>query len=90
MTALVGATIGLTPGISVKPQHLNTMFALILTPMLFTGCTQYPWTELGQLRWFHILTLFKPMTYGSEGLRGAMVPADPHMNPLYAAAALVP
>jgi ABC-2 type transport system permease protein len=87
--ALVGATVGMTLGTLVGPQQINIMFALILTPMLFTGCTQYPWAELSHLRWFQILTLANPMTYASEGMRGAMVPGLPHMDPLYAVPALV-
>jgi len=87
--ALVGSTIGLTLGTLVTPQQINMMFALILTPMLFTGCTQYPWAELGHLRWFQILTLFNPMTYASEGMRAAMVPRIPHMDPRYAVPALI-
>ncbi len=88
MAALVGATVGMTLGTLVGPQQINIMFALILTPMLFTGCTQYPWAELGHLRWFQVLTLANPMTYASEGMRGAMVPALPHMNPAFAIPAL--
>ena len=56
-------------------------FALILTPLLFTGAVQYPWPSLSHLRWFQIVALFNPMTYVSEGLRGAMVPQVPHMRP---------
>jgi len=89
MASLVGATVGLTLGTLVGPQQINIMFALILTPMLFTGCTQYPWAELGHLRWFQVLTLLNPMTYASEGMRGAMVPFVPHMDPLYAVPALI-
>lgn len=89
LAALSGATIGLTLGTLVEPQQLNMMFALILTPMFFTGCTQYPWAELGHLRWFQIMTLFNPMTYGSEGMRAAMVPALPHLNTVYAVPALL-
>ena len=87
--ALSGATIGMTLGTLVNPQQINMMFALILTPMLFTGCTQYPWAELGHLRWFQVLTLVNPMTYASEGMRAAMVPEIPHMSPLYAIPALL-
>jgi ABC-2 type transport system permease protein len=36
---------------------------------------------LDQLRWFQIVTAFNPMTYVSEALRGAMVPAVPHIRP---------
>lgn len=87
--ALVGATIGLTLGTLVGPQQINIMFALILTPMLFTGGTQYPWAELGHVRWFQILTLFNPMTYASEGMRATMDPALPHMQALFAVGAII-
>jgi ABC-2 type transport system permease protein len=50
------------------------MFTLIFTPLLFTGCTYYPWGALGHIRWFQILVLFNPLTYAAEGLRYSMVP----------------
>jgi ABC-2 type transport system permease protein len=76
---LVGGTLGLVLGTSVPPQKINMMFALILTPMLFTGSVQYPWQELSHLRWFQVITAANPMTYVSEGLRGSLVPGAPHM-----------
>jgi ABC-2 type transport system permease protein len=75
LTALMGATIGLTLGTIIKPEQIGLMFSLILTPLLFTGCTYYPWSALSSIRWFQVLTLFNPLTYASEGLRFAMVPA---------------
>ena len=74
LSAFAGAALGLTIGTLVKPEQIGLMFALILTPLLFTGCVQYPWGTLGVLRWFQIVTLFNPLTYASEGLRYAMVP----------------
>ena len=50
------------------------MFTLIFTPLLFTGCTYYPWGALGRIVWFQIFTLFNPLTYAAEGLRYSMVP----------------
>jgi ABC-2 type transport system permease protein len=47
---------------------------VILTPLLFTGCTYYPWSALRTIRWFQVVTLFNPLTYAAEGLRYAMVP----------------
>ena len=38
--------MGLTLGTLVPPNRINIMFALVLTPLLFTGCTQYPWPSL--------------------------------------------
>ena len=75
LTAFAGASLGLTIGTLVKPEQIGLMFSLIFTPLIFTGCTYYPWGTLGSIRWFQIVTLFNPMTYASEGLRFAMVPA---------------
>jgi ABC-2 type transport system permease protein len=54
---------------------------LILTPLLFTGASQYPWASLDRLRWFQVVTACNPLTYVSEGLRAALVPQVPHMRP---------
>jgi ABC-2 type transport system permease protein len=74
LTALVGSTIGLLMGTIIKPDQISLMFTLIFTPLLFTGCTYYPWGALANIRWFQIVTLLNPLTYASEGLRYAMVP----------------
>jgi ABC-2 type transport system permease protein len=74
LTAFAGATLGLTIGTLVKPEQIGLMFALIFTPLIFTGSTYYPWAQLGNIKWFQIITLFNPLTYASEGLRSAMVP----------------
>ncbi|HEY6540504.1 MAG TPA: ABC transporter permease [Ktedonobacteraceae bacterium] len=74
LTAFAGATMGLFIGTTVKPEQIGLMFALIFTPLIFTGCTYYPWASLGGIKWFQILTLFNPVTYASEGLRASMVP----------------
>jgi ABC-2 type transport system permease protein len=74
LTAFVGSTIGLLMGTVIKPEHISLMFTLIFTPLLFTGCTYYPWGALDNIRWFQVLTLFNPLTYASEGLRYSMVP----------------
>lgn len=75
LTAFAGATLGLTIGTSVKPEQIGLMFSLIFTPLIFTGCTYYPWGSLDSIRWFQIVTLFNPLTYAAEGLRYAMVPS---------------
>ncbi len=74
LTACVGSTIGLLMGTIIKPEQISLMFTLIFTPLLFTGCTYYPWGALGNIRWFQILTLLNPLTYAAEGLRYSMVP----------------
>ncbi len=79
LAAFVGSAIGLTLGTLVTPARINILFALILTPFLFTGCSQYPWPSLAPLPWFQWLTTLNPLTYASEGMRSALVPAVPHM-----------
>lgn len=74
LTAFAGAALGLTLGTLVQPQQIGLMFSLIFAPLLFTGCTYYPWGRLDTIRWFQIITLFNPLTYSSEGLRATMVP----------------
>ncbi len=65
--ALAGAGMGLLLGTAVAPNRISITFALVLTPLLFTGCVQYPWPSLTHLRWFQVVTLFNPITYASEG-----------------------
>ncbi|MDQ6929010.1 MAG: ABC transporter permease [Actinomycetota bacterium] len=79
--ALVGSTLGMVLGTLVPPNRINIMFALALTPILFTGASQYPWPSLDKLPWFQVVTAFNPLTYVSEGLRGALVPSVRHMPP---------
>jgi ABC-2 type transport system permease protein len=79
--ALVGAGFGLLLGTLVQPQRINLLFSLVFTPLLFTGCSQYPWPSLARLRWFQVVTAANPMTYVSESLRGALVPVVPHIRP---------
>jgi ABC-2 type transport system permease protein len=79
--ALVGAGFGLLMGTFVQPQRISLVFSLVFTPLIFTGCSQYPWPKLDHLRWFQIVTACNPMTYASEALRGALVPEVPHIRP---------
>jgi ABC-2 type transport system permease protein len=79
--ALVGSGIGMLIGTVVQPQRINIVFSLVFTPLLFTGCTQYPWPSLSRLRWFQVVTACNPMTYVSEMMRGALTPTVPHIRP---------
>jgi ABC-2 type transport system permease protein len=77
--SLAGGALGLVLGTLVPPNRINIMFALVLTPLLFTGASQYPWRSLARLRWFQVIAAANPLTYVSEGLRAAMVPQIPHI-----------
>jgi ABC-2 type transport system permease protein len=74
LVALVGAALGLLIAVLVPIQFLPVIFALVFTPLIFTGCALYSWASLSSIRWFQIVTLFNPLTYAAEGLRYALVP----------------
>ena len=77
--SLVGAAMGMTLGTFVKPNRINVVFAVVLTPLLFTGSTQFPWPALDELRWFQVVCALNPLTYVSEALRAEMTPDVPHV-----------
>jgi ABC-2 type transport system permease protein len=85
---LAGAAVGLVLGTAVEARQINVVFAVVLTPLLFTGATFYPWAALGSLRWFQVVTLINPLTYVSEGLRAAVTTA-PHLGSGWIALGLV-
>lgn len=94
LTGATGAAIGMLIGTLVRAEFISLMFALIFTPLIFTGCTYYPWAALSRIRWFQILTLANPLTYCSEGLRWAMVKTEsgaslPTLDPRVVVAALL-
>jgi ABC-2 type transport system permease protein len=80
--SLVGATIGMTIGTLVSARRINIMFAVILTPLMFTGSTQFPWRGLENLEWFQWLCALNPLTYVSEGMRVLLLP-DVESIPLW-------
>jgi ABC-2 type transport system permease protein len=55
------------------------MFSMVLTPMIFFGCTYYPWSALGHFPILQKVVLINPLVYASEGLRGTLVPQFPHL-----------
>ena len=87
--SLAGAAVGLTVGAAVPPRRINIMFAVILAPLMFTGATQFPLPQLEQLRWFQVVCSFNPLTYLSEGMRGALLPHVPHVAPWICVLALL-
>lgn len=78
--AFIGASAGLLLGTILQPAKIRTMFSLMITPLIFTGASQYPWPLLDELRWFQVLTAFNPITYTSEALRAVLSPQVPHMH----------
>jgi len=76
----VGAGIGMTLATVLPLQRINVTFALFVTPIIWTGCIHYPWQRLSVMPWFQVVTALNPMTYVSEGIRGAMAPGVPHLS----------
>jgi ABC-2 type transport system permease protein len=77
--SVAGAAMGLLLGTAVPPNRISVAFAIVLTPLIFTGATFYPWQSLDHLHWFQVLTLFNPLTYVSEGSRAALTTL-PHLG----------
>jgi ABC-2 type transport system permease protein len=86
--ACAGAAMGLVLGTAVPPNKISVAFAIVLTPLIFTGAAFYPWSALDNLRWFQVVTLFNPLTYVSEGMRAALTGA-PHLATGWVALGLV-
>jgi ABC-2 type transport system permease protein len=89
LVALFSAVGGLALGCSVEQTHIGLMFSLVVAPMIFFGCTYYPWSALKNFPIMQKLVLINPLVYASEGLRGALVPQFPHLPLLAVLAGLV-
>jgi ABC-2 type transport system permease protein len=80
LVALFSACGGLALGCSISQTHIGLMFSMVLTPMIFFGCTYYPWSALQHFPILQRVVLVNPLVYASEGLRGALVPQFPHLS----------
>ncbi len=79
LVALFSASGGLALGCSVDQTKIGLMFSMVLTPMIFFGCTYYPWSALANFPILQKVVLINPLVYASEGLRGTLVPQFPHL-----------
>ncbi|BCJ68027.1 ABC transporter permease [Polymorphospora rubra] len=77
--AWIGGGIGMTLATILPVQRINVTFSVIVTPLIWTGCIHYPWPQLDTTPWYQAVTAANPMTYASEGVRGALLPAVPHL-----------
>jgi ABC-2 type transport system permease protein len=80
LVALFSASGGLVLGCSVGQANVGLMFSMVVAPMIFFGCTYYPWTALKSFPVLQTAVLVNPMVYASEGLRGTLVPQFPHLS----------
>ena len=56
------------------------MFGMVITPMIFFGCTYYPWSALRTFPILQKAVLINPLVYASEGLRATLVPQFLHLS----------
>jgi ABC-2 type transport system permease protein len=89
LVALFSAVGGLALGCSVEQTHIGLMFSLVVAPMIFFGCTYYPWSALTNFPIMQRLVLLNPLVYASEGLRLSLVPQFPHLPLLAVLAGLL-
>ncbi len=87
--SLAFSAFGMWLGTAIAPQQIGLMFSVIIAPMLFFGCAYYPWRGLDVVPAMKWAVLVNPMVYVSEGMRGALTPAVPHMPLSLVGAALV-
>jgi len=81
LASLTAGALGLTIGTSVKPAQIGLIFGVVVIPITFLGCVYYPWAMLGHIKWLQYGVLINPIVYMSEGLRAALTPTLPHMQP---------
>jgi ABC-2 type transport system permease protein len=79
LVALLSACGGLALGCSIDQAKIGLMFSMVLTPLIFFGCTYYPWSALANFPILQKVVLANPLVYASEGLRGTLVPQFPHL-----------
>jgi len=89
LVAAFSACGGLALGCSMDQQHIGLMFSMVITPMIFFGCTYYPWSALKTFPILQKVVLVNPLVYASEGLRGTLVPQSPHLSLVAVLVALV-
>ena len=87
--AALSATLGLLLGCAVGQTQVGLMFSMVMAPMIFFGCTYYPWAALAKFPLLKRLVLINPLVYASEGFRSSMVPHAPHLPQLVIVGALL-
>ena len=70
---------GLALGCSIDQQHIGLMFSMVMTPMIFFGCTYYPWSALKTFPILQKVVLINPLVYASEGMRATLAPQFSHL-----------
>ncbi|HEX3695599.1 MAG TPA: ABC transporter permease [Polyangia bacterium] len=83
VVTLFGATsfsmLGLFLGSVIEGTQIGLLFGIVVAPMIMFGCAYYPWKGLDAVPVMKYAVLLNPLTYVSEGLRGVLIPNQPHM-----------
>ena len=80
--------MGLVLGTAVPPNKISVAFAIVLTPLIFTGATFYPWAALDSLPLVPGRDAVQPADLRAAGLRAALTTA-PHLGAGWIALGLV-
>jgi ABC-2 type transport system permease protein len=80
LIAAFSACGGLALGCSIDQQHIGLMFGMVITPMIFFGCTYYLWSSLKAFPILQKAVLINPLVYASEGMRATLAPQFPHLS----------
>jgi ABC-2 type transport system permease protein len=80
LIAAFSACGGLALGCSIDQQHIGLMFGMVITPMIFFGCTYYLWSSLKPFPILQKAVLINPLVYASEGMRATLAPQFPHLS----------
>jgi ABC-2 type transport system permease protein len=80
LIAAFSACGGLALGCSIDQQHIGLMFGMVITPMIFFGCTYYLWSSLKAFPMLQKAVLLNPLVYASEGMRATLAPQFPHLS----------
>jgi ABC-2 type transport system permease protein len=79
LSAVLGASLGLTIGTRAEPRQVPLVFSVIILPITFLGATYYPWARLSSIPWLKWTVLVNPLVYMSEAFRASLTPTFPHM-----------
>ncbi len=76
LAAIMCSGLGLFLGTALGIENVTAGLTVLLVPLMFLGCTFYPWSARHAVPWVQWLSLADPLTYVSEGFRGTVTPAQ--------------
>lgn len=76
LAAIMCSSLGLFLGTALGIENVTAGLTVLLVPLMFLGCTFYPWSALHAVPWVQWISLLDPLTYVSEGFRAAVTPAQ--------------